>query len=191
MGGRPLSDGPDTVEELMRNTRNNPLEDLGMHLPLICDRYEVRDDVSPGAGKFRGGQGVVKSQRYMTPGFMTHESDRHLDAPWGVFGGKDGAGGKMEIYNIAKPDEIRQEYSKFSGLRTEEGDVVSYFSPSGGGYGDPLERDPEKVLDDVLDGFITPDLATDDYGVVLKAVDDGYGWQVDKAATDSKRASMG
>ncbi len=189
MGGRPLSDGPDTVEELMRNTRNNPLEDLGMHLPLICDRYEVRDDVAPGAGKFRGGQGVVKSQRYMTPGFMTHESDRHLDAPWGVFGGKEGAGGKMEIYNVATPDEIRQEYSKFSGLRTEEGDVVSYFSPSGGGYGDPLERDPQKVLDDVLDGFITPDHAADDYGVVLKAVDDGYGWQIDKAATDSKRAA--
>ena len=77
MGGRPKSDGPDTVEELMRNTRNNPLEDLGMHLPLICDRYELRDDVMPGAGKFRGGQGVVKSQRFLTPGFVTHESDRH------------------------------------------------------------------------------------------------------------------
>ncbi len=51
MGGRPASDGPDTVEELMRNTRNNPLEDLGMHLPLICDRYEVRDDVVAGRGQ--------------------------------------------------------------------------------------------------------------------------------------------
>ena len=100
MGGRPKSDGPDTVEELMRNTRNNPLEDLGMHLPLICDRYELRDDVMPGAGKFRGGQGVVKSQRFLTPGFITHESDRHDDAPWGVFGGKSGAGGKYEIYNV-------------------------------------------------------------------------------------------
>ena len=59
----------------MRNTRNNPLEGLGMHLPLICDRYEVRDDVPPVAGKFRGGAGVVKSQRYLTPGFMTHESE--------------------------------------------------------------------------------------------------------------------
>ena len=68
MGGRPKSDGPDTVEELMRNTRNNPLEDLGMHLPLICDRYELRDDVMPGAGRFRGGQGVVKTQRFLTPG---------------------------------------------------------------------------------------------------------------------------
>ena len=49
------------LEELMRNTRNNPLEDLGMHPPLICDRYEVRDDVPPAAGKFRGGAGFVKS----------------------------------------------------------------------------------------------------------------------------------
>lgn len=187
MGGRPLSDGPDTVEELMRNTRNNPLEDLGMHLPLICDRYEVRNDVSPGAGKFRGGAGVVKSQRYLTPGFMTHESDRHLDAPWGVFGGKPGTGGKMEIYNIAEPDNIRQEYSKFSGMRTDAGDVVSYFSPSGGGYGDPTERDPQKVLDDVLDGFISAEEAVEDYAVVLTAVDDGYGWQVEEAATASKR----
>ena len=189
MGGRPASDGPDTVEELMRNTRNNPLEDLGMHLPLICDRYEVRDDVPPGAGKFRGGSGVVKSQRYLTPGFMTHESDRHEDAPWGVFGGKEGAVGKMEIHNIHS-GETRQEYSKYSGMRTEIGDVVSYFSPSGGGYGDPLERPADKVLDDVLDGFITVDHARNSYGVVLKEVDDGYGWTLDQAATESLRTEM-
>lgn len=189
MGGRPASDGPDTVEELMRNTRNNPLEDLGMHLPLICDRYEVRDDVAPGAGKFRGGSGVVKSQRYLTPGFMTHESDRHEDAPWGVFGGKEGAVGKMEIHNI-HTGETRNEYAKFSGMRTEIGDVVSYFSPSGGGYGDPLERDPNKVLDDVLDGFITPDHARDDYGVLLSEVDDGYGWALDLKGTEQLRNTL-
>lgn len=186
MGGRPESDGPDTVEELMRNTRNNPLEDLGMHLPLICDRYEVRDDVPPGAGKFRGGSGVVKSQRYLTPGFMTHESDRHLDKPWGIFGGGEGACGKMEVHNIHS-GETRQEPAKFSGLRTEIGDVVSYYSPSGGGYGDPLDRPAERVLDDVLDGFIRPEHAAD-YGVVLKEVDDGYGWALDQAATDTLRS---
>ena len=189
MGGRPASDGPDTVEELMRNTRNNPLEDLGMHLPLICDRYEVRDDVPPGAGKFRGGSGVVKSQRYLTPVFMTHESDRHLDAPWGIFGGKEGAGGKMEIHNIHS-GETRSEYSKFSGMRAEIGDVISYYSPSGGGYGDPLDRDPAKVLDDVLDGFFGPDHAKSDYGVVLKPVDDGYEWGLDEMSTESLRAEM-
>ncbi|MEM6761459.1 MAG: hydantoinase B/oxoprolinase family protein [Pseudomonadota bacterium] len=183
MGGRPESDGPDTVEELMRNTRNNPLEDLGMHLPLICDRYEVRDDVDPGAGRFRGGQGVVKSQRFLTPGFMTHESDRHEDAPWGVFGGKDGAVGKLTVHNVADPEIVRNEPAKLSGLRVSEGDVISYFSPSGGGYGDPLEREPEKVLDDVLDGFISPEHARKDYGVVLAHTDDGYGWGLDHEAT--------
>ena len=190
MGGRPMSDGPDTIEELMRNTRNNPLEDLGMHIPLICDRYECRSDVFPGAGKFRGGQGVIKSQRFLTPGFVTHESDRHKDAPWGVFGGTAGAVGRLETYNSAKPDDVTQNHAKFSGLRVEPGDVVTYVSPSGGGYGDPLDREPSKVLDDVLDDFIDVDHARDVYGVVLKATDDGYNWGLDLAATEKRRAEL-
>jgi N-methylhydantoinase B len=171
----------------MRNTRNNPLEDLGMHLPLICDRYEVRDDVFPGAGKFRGGQGVVKAQRFLSPGFVTHESDRHKDTPWGIFGGKEGAVGKFEVHNIAEPTKITQMPAKFSGLRTQTGDVAAYFSPAGGGYGDPLERDPQKVLDDVLDDFITVKHAKSAYGVVFDAVDDGYGWQVNAKKTSALR----
>ncbi len=71
----------------MANTRNNPLEDLAIHLPMICDRYELRDDVMPGAGRFRGGLGVVKKQRIPTDRFITHECDRHTDMPWGIFGG--------------------------------------------------------------------------------------------------------
>ncbi len=189
MGGRPLSDGPDTIEELMRNTRNNPLEDLGMHLPLICDRYEIRDDAKPGAGKFRGGAGVVKSQRYLGSGYMTHESDRHDDVPWGIFGGRPGAGGRVVLSNIhtGKSEDL---YSKFSGLRTERGDVITYHSPCGGGYGDPLERNPAKVLDDVLDEIIALEDARAEYGVVLKEVDDGYGWAVDPQATETLRSQM-
>ena len=190
MGGRPRSDGPDTVEELMRNTRNNPLEDLGMHLPLICDRYEVRDDVFPGAGKFRGGQGVVKSQRFLSPGFVTHESDRHDDAPWGVFGGHAGHGGRMQVHNIARPEEARAEYAKFSGLRADAGDVITYFSPVGGGYGDPLDRDPARVLDDVLDDFINVAHAHEVYGVVFDEVDDGYGYAVNADKTAARRAVL-
>lgn len=190
MGGRPFSDGPDTVEELMRNTRNNPLEDLGMHLPLICDRYEIRDDVLPAPGLFRGGQGVVKAQRFLSPGFVTHEADRHEDAPWGVFGGGEGAVGKLEIHNAAAPGEVRSVPAKFSGLRVDTGEVVSYFSPGGGGYGDPLERDPAKVLDDVLDDFITVEHATAAYGVVFDEVDDGYRYAVNVAKTAARRAEM-
>ena len=189
VGGRPQSDGPDTIDDLMRNTRNNPLEDLGMHLPLICDRYEIREDAPPGAGKFRGGAGVVKSQRYLSKGFITHESDRNEDVPWGIFGGKPGAPGKIEVRNIYT-GKVNHLPAKFSGLATVPGDVMTYCSPVSGGYGDPLERKPESVLDDVLDGFITADHAKNDYGVILKAVDDGYGWALDIPKTTELRAQM-
>jgi len=190
MGGRPASDGPDTIEELMRNTRNNPLEDLGMHLPMICDRYEIRDDVFPGAGEFRGGMGVVKSQRYLVPGFMTHESDRNEDVPWGIFGGHEGATAAVRIHNHERGTEPRDEPAKFSGLRAEAGDVITYLSPCGGGYGSPLKRDPAKVLDDILDGYITPDHARHTYGVVVRPTDDGYEYGLDMTATAKLRASL-
>lgn len=191
MGGRPKSDGPDTIEELMRNTRNNPLEDLGMHLPVICDRYEIRDDVFPGAGEFRGGMGVVKSQRFLVPGFMTHESDRNEDTPWGIFGGGEGVTAAVRMHNHTKGTPPVDVPAKFSGLRAEAGDVITYLSPGGGGYGPSLRRDPSKVLDDLLDGYITPDHAREVYGVVVQPVTNGYQWGLDFPATAKLRASMG
>lgn len=184
-GGRPASDGPDAVDNLMANTRNNPLEDLAMHIPMICERYELRDDVAPGAGRFRGGIGVVKAQRILTDGIITHESERHTNAPWGIFGGLPGAVGKCEIYNV-NGGAPRAMHSKFHGLAVKADDVMAYYSPCGGGYGSPLERDPQKVLDDVLDGFCTPEDARDVYGVVL----DLQAETVDRAATEARRASL-
>ena len=124
-----------------------------------------------------------------TPGSTTHENDRHHDVPWGVFGGKEGAVGKMELHNIHS-GETKSLPAKLSGMPTKVGDVISYFSPCGGGYGDPLEREPQKVLDDVLDEFIHPEHARRDYGVVLKEVDDGYGWALDLPATEKLRAEL-
>lgn len=190
MGGRPQSDGPDTIEELMRNTRNNPLEDLGMHLPVICDRYEIRDDVFPGAGEFRGGMGVVKSQRFLTPGFMTHESDRNEDTPWGIFGGHEGETAAVRMHNRTRNTDPIDVPAKFSGLRAEEGDVITYLSPGGGGYGTPLRRNPAKVLDDLLDGYITVDHAREVYGVVMQPTTDGFQWGLDMAATTKLRAEL-
>lgn len=185
-GGRPRSDGPDSIDNLMANTRNNPLEDLAMHIPMICDRYELRDDVPPGAGEHRGGIGVVKSQRVLTPAFITHESERHTDAPWGIFGGSDGAVGKCLLYNSATPEDVREMYSKFSGLEVQANDVMAYYSPNGGGYGNPLNRPARKVLEDVLDGFCTVAHARDVYGVAVKLDDE----TVDLAATEKLRAAM-
>ncbi|MCU0790223.1 MAG: hydantoinase B/oxoprolinase family protein, partial [Nitratireductor sp.] len=115
-GGRPNSDGPDAIDNLMANTRNNPLEDLAMHIPMLCERYELRDDVAPGAGRFRGGIGVVKAQRVLTDAIITHESERHTNVPWGIFGGREGAAGKCEIYNARSAEMPRSMHSKFHGL---------------------------------------------------------------------------
>ncbi|WP_312528204.1 hydantoinase B/oxoprolinase family protein [Paracoccus sp. (in: a-proteobacteria)] len=185
-GGRPRSDGPDAIDNLMANTRNNPLEDLAMHLPMICDRYELRDDAFPGAGEFRGGIGVVKSQRVLTPGFITHESERHTEAPWGIFGGTEGATGRCVIYNAKTPEEPREMYSKFSGLAVEADDVMAYYSPNGGGYGNPLKRPAQKVLEDVLDGFYSADHARQVYGVSV----DLESETVDMAETAKLRAKL-
>ncbi|MBX9596910.1 MAG: hydantoinase B/oxoprolinase family protein, partial [Roseomonas sp.] len=185
-GGRPRSDGPDCIDNLMANTRNNPLEDLAMHIPIICDRYELRDDLPPGAGAFRGGIGVVKAQRVLTPAFITHESERHTDAPWGIFGGQDGTVGRCTITNPGRPGEVRDMPSKFSGLEVQADDVMTYYSPNGGGYGNPLDRPPVKVLEDVLDGFCTVALAREAYGVIV----DLDSETVDMAATDKLRATL-
>lgn len=184
-GGRPRSDGPDSIDNLMANTRNNPLEDLGMHLPMICDRYELRDDVQPGAGRYRGGLGVVKSQRVLTPGFITIESERHLEAPCGLFGGRDGATGRNYIYNEAAPDAITDMPSKFSGHATQAGDVMVYCSPCGGGYGDPLERPAATVREDVLDDFCSREAAYEVYGVVLDE-----RLTLDQTATRQRRSTL-
>ena len=62
-GGRPASDGPDSIDSLAANTRNNPLEDLAVHLPMICDRYELRDDVMPNASSFTRPMSVRRTPR--------------------------------------------------------------------------------------------------------------------------------
>ncbi len=184
-GGRPKSDGPDCIDNLMANTRNNPIEDLGMHLPMLCDRYELRDDVLPGAGEFRGGLGVVKAQRVLTAGFITHESERHYDVPWGIFGGTDGVVGKTTIHNAASPEKVQEMPSKFSGFATRPGDVMAYYSPCGGGFGNPLKRPAETVREDVLDDFCTREAAYEVYGVVLDEA-----LQLDLAATKRRRDEL-
>jgi len=184
-GGRPNSDGPDGIEELMRNTRNNPIEDLGMHLPLICDRYELRDDVMPGAGEYRGGFGAIKVQRFLTDGYLTHEADRHKDAPWGFQKGDAGVGGRLQKFNISAPDDIEELPAKIHGLSTKAGDCIGVLSACGGGYGDPLARSPEQVREDVLDDFCTIVHAKEAYGVVLNAE-----FEIDSAATQARRDEM-
>ena len=106
--------------------------------------------------------------------------------PWGIFGGGEGQCGALQIYNAARPDDITDMPAKFAGLRVSEGDVMAFYGPCGGGYGDPLERPAEKVLEDVLDDFCTVEHARDAYGVVV----DLDAETVDAAGTEALRSRM-
>ena len=95
------------------------------------------------------------------------------------------AGGKVETVNVAKPSAITSMPAKFSGLQNNAGDCVAIYSPNGGGYGDPLERTPAQVREDVLDDCCTKAYAFEAYGVVLTEQ-----LEVNVLATAARRAAM-
>lgn len=181
-GGRYGKDGMDAVDTLFANTRNNPIEDIESHYPLRVDRYELRDDVASGPGKWRGGLGSIRQISFLEEGRFALEGDGHRFAPWGIFGGEDGTPGDL----LLNPGTESEQHlpSKIPDRRMKAGETVRTVSPCGGGYGDPLQRDPARVLDDVLDGFVSEENAREQYGVVLS------GGKVDAAGTKGLRERM-
>jgi 5-oxoprolinase (ATP-hydrolysing) len=164
-GGRPDRDGLDSVDCLIANTRNNPIEELEWRFPMRTERYELRDEPSA-AGEHRGGIGMVRVNRFLVDTIVTCEGERHeTDLPWGVFGGHDGLNASL-VKNPDRPDEEHWP-SKVTAFRLKAGDTLQITVPNSGGYGDPIEREPGLVLSDVLDGFTTVELAERDYAVVI------------------------
>src|SRR5579884_69891 len=182
-GGRLGRDGVDAVDVLYANTRNNPIEDIEAHYPLRVTRYELRTDRS-GAGRWRGGMGSIRDMQFQERAHMSLEGDGHRHPPRGAFGGYDGTPGDVVL--IKRDGTELHLPSKFQSRWAEAGDVIRTVSPCAAGYGDPLERDPQQVLDDVLDEFISLESARTLYGVVI----DGESKTVDHAATRELRAAM-
>jgi 5-oxoprolinase (ATP-hydrolysing) len=182
-GGRPDRDGMDSVDILIANTRNNPIEELEWRFPMRTERYELRDE--PAApGEWRGGMGIIRVNRFLEETIVTCEGDRHeSDPPWGIFGGHEGLNGA--IYKNIGTNTQETWPSKVTGWKLDAGDTIAIVVPSGGGYGDPLDRDPALVVSDILDGFTTHQQAEQDYGVVL----DPVTLAVDETATAALRAS--
>lgn len=163
-GGRPGQDGMDAIDYVAWNTRNNPIEDLDMHMPIVCEKYELRDDTG-GAGQFRGGLGIERWNRFTTGALMTMEGDKHSVRPWGFKGGLPGTPASL----TKNPDKDAEELpSKLNGYQFDPGESVLIKVPSSGGHGDPLERPAEKVYEDVLDDFVSVETAYRDYGVVIE-----------------------
>lgn len=153
-----------SVDTLYANTRNNPIEDIESHLPLRVTRYELREDMC-GAGAWRGGLGSVREFVYLADGGASVEGERHRYRPWGFRGGREGQPAALRLERA--DGSVAQLPSKVPHTQVKTGDRFVCAGPAGGGYGQPYDRDPECVLDDVLDGLISVATARRDFGVVL------------------------
>ena len=180
-GGRWGKDGMDAVDTLYANTRNNPVEDIESHLPLRVLNYELRENVA-GAGKWRGGIGSIRSFELLEDSAVSVEGDGQRFRPWGFQGGADGSPAHVDLIRAAGGTEALP--SKIPYRRLSKGDRITAYGPCGGGYGNPHERDPVDVRDDVLDGLIDAAAARADYAVIIAA--DGT---VDAAATRALRGT--
>lgn len=163
-GARKGKDGLDGVDTLVANTRNNPVEELEMRMPMRCHRYELREE-EPAAGEWRGGIGIVREWEFFTNTLFTGEGDRHYDPPKGVFKGHDGYTGSLILNR--NTEEEKSLHAKVTNYKINDGDRLQIKTPSAGGYGDSFKRKPEAVLDDVLDDLISADTARETYGVVI------------------------
>ena len=177
-GGRHGLDGMDAVDTLYANTRNNPIEDIESHLPLRVNRYELRND-AVAAGRWRGGIGTVREFTYLAEGGFSVEGDGHKYRPWGFDGGTDGETASLTLIDQSGAEQ--ELVSKVPYHKAKVGDRLCSQGPCGGGYGNPFERDPDAVLADVLDGYLSASRAASDYGVVLQ---DGM---LDRVATAQRR----
>src|SRR6478735_6589862 len=147
------------------NFSNYPVEVIEREYPLRIEEYVFLSD-SGGPGRFRGGLALVRRYRFLEEsGTFQIRSDRGRFGAYGLAGG--GAGRRSR--NILNPGPHERALPGKTTLHVERGDVLLHQLAGAGGWGDPLERDPERVLADVLDEKITPEHASSAYGVVLDA----------------------
>ncbi|AYY13586.1 hydantoinase B/oxoprolinase family protein [Actinobacteria bacterium YIM 96077] len=182
-GGHAGGDGEDGIMHLSEpGCRNNPVEVLETKSPMIINSYGYVPDTG-GAGKHRGGVGVSRVYRFTTPSTGICLVYKTKSAPWPVAGGRPGVPARI----VLNPGTEREVVQGGSYNLLEAGDVLANVTGGGGGYGDPFERDPQRVLADVINGFVSVEAAEGDYGVVI----DTTSWQVDAAATAARRGARG
>jgi N-methylhydantoinase B len=149
-------------------------------LPLRVNRYELRDQ-APAKGRWRGGIGSVREFAFLSDGAFSVEGEGHKYRPWGFAGDDDGSTASLSLRPASAVEAALPSKVPYRGASS--GDRLIAVGPNGGGYGNPLERDPEVVLSDMLDGYISAEQAQADYGVVIR------GKALDVAATDALRTS--
>jgi N-methylhydantoinase B len=162
-GARPNKDGINAVASGISNTMNTPVEILEMAFPVRVERYEINPD-SGGAGRYRGGCGVVRVWRMLADADATGAlcMERTTSPPFGLLGGKAGA---AAVVKLATPDGARRVLPSKGAFGAPAGSAVEMITPGSGGFGPVAERDPAAIGRDLLDGYVSAAAATRDYGV--------------------------
>lgn len=168
-------------------TYNVPVEVMETRYPVRMERYGFDTASGGGAGRFRGGFGVVKEYCILNASgaTVTATFGRHHRVPWGVDGGHDGTPNRIELVPAGQTEPSFRG-GTLARRPVACGDLVRFVTATGGGWGDPWERDPERVARDVRDGYISVETARRDYGVVC----DAEG-ELDRATTAQLRSGKG
>jgi N-methylhydantoinase B len=183
-GGRFYADGSDTIH-IVPDSKNMPAEFIETTFPARVETLALATD-SGGPGEFRGGLGYRKEMRVLNDATFLSIADRSILSCWGLKGGRAGAPFRVTI-DPGGPNE-----RVLPGLADDEpvtaGGVIRIETTGGGGWGDPLDRDPRAVATDVLHGKVSRPAAENDYGVVITDADDDPA--VDEDATQALRSRL-
>ncbi len=164
----------------MTNTMNTPIEALEAYLPLRFEGYALRAD-SGGPGRWRGGCGIERSWTLRSrKATLSILAERTKIPPWGLHGGLPASLGEYEL--VRGDGSVERLPSKCT-IPLRQGDRLVIRTPGGGGYGSPLERPPDLVLKDVVNGLVSVEAAEKHYGVVI----DRSKMRVSPRATDRLR----
>jgi N-methylhydantoinase B len=184
-GGRPYADGSDVVH-IVPDSKNLPVEFVETRFPLRVERLALATD-SGGAGQRRGGLGYLKELRALEDCYFLSVADRSILACWGLKGGRAGAPFRVTVDPGGPAERV------LPGLVDDEpipaGTLVRVETTGGGGWGDPLDREPALVLRDVVEGKVSARAVRDDYGVILVPGLDGEP-RPDAGATADRRREL-
>jgi N-methylhydantoinase B len=167
-GARAGKDGVEGISNPAANLSNQPVELIEAEMPLQIVRYGLVPD-SGGPGQFRGGLAYEREFRLVArEGVFTTRSDRRDHPPYGLAGGRPGAGSRNTL--VIGQSRRALPTMPMQAVPWREGDSFHHVAPGGGGYGNPFRRDPASVLEDVLDEKVSVERARDDYGVAVDLV---------------------
>ena len=179
-GGGFEREGVDGVANPAANISNAPIEMVENQAPIVVEKYELVTD-SGGCGTWRGGLSVERQLRFLGQrATFQLRSDRRRHPPYGLAGGKPGAASNTLLEENGGWHQLPTKFTR----ALQNGQAFRHTTAGGGGYGDPLQRDPQAVLADVRNDKISMVAAQRDYGVCIAR----SPWRVDDAATTQLRA---